>query len=33
MGYKNYVELGYRLGRVDYDAEMVANYRKQIHEE
>ena len=34
LGYKNYVELGYyRLGRVDYNAEMVANYRKQIHEE
>ncbi len=31
LGYKNYVELGYyRLGRVDYNAEMVANYRKQI---
>lgn len=33
LGFKNYVELGYlRLGRLDYDAEMVANYRKQIEE-
>ncbi len=31
LGYKNFVELGYlSLGRVDYDAKMVANYRKQI---
>ena len=34
LGYKNYVELGYlSLGRVDYNAEMVANYRKQISSE
>lgn len=33
LGYKNYVELGYlSLGRVDYDAKMVALYRKQIAE-
>ena len=33
LGYKNFVELGYlRLGRTDYNAEMVANYRKQIAE-
>ncbi len=30
LGYKNFIELGYyRLGRVDYNAEMVANYRRQ----
>ncbi len=33
LGYKNYVELGYiRMNRFDYNAEMVANYRKQIQE-
>lgn len=33
LGYKNYIELGYaRLGRLDYDAEMVKNYRKQVEE-
>ena len=33
LGYKSYTELGYlSLGRVDYDAAMVANYRKQIAE-
>ncbi len=33
LGYENYVELGYhRLARTDYDAEMVANYRKQIRD-
>ena len=33
LGFKNFVELGYlRLGRTDYNAEMVANYRKQIAE-
>ena len=33
LGYKNFIELGYlRLGRTDYNAEMVANYRKQIEE-
>ena len=31
LGYKNYVELGYnRLGRTDYNSEMVAKYREQI---
>ncbi|WP_156299774.1 M3 family oligoendopeptidase [Streptobacillus canis] len=33
LGYKNFVELGYlRMGRLDYNAEDVANYRKQIRE-
>ena len=33
LGFKNFIELGYlRLGRTDYNAEMVANYRKQIAE-
>ncbi|NLB49345.1 MAG: M3 family oligoendopeptidase [Erysipelotrichia bacterium] len=33
LGFKNFVELGYlRLGRLDYDAKMVENYRKQIAE-
>lgn len=33
LGYKNFVELGYlRLGRTDYNANMVATYRKQIAE-
>ena len=33
MGYENYIDYGYKkLGRVDYNAEMVANYRKQIFE-
>ncbi len=32
LGFKNYVELGYaRLGRTDYNAEMVKNYRKQVY--
>ena len=31
MGYKNYVELGYyRMGRTDYGAKEVKNYREQI---
>jgi M3 family oligoendopeptidase len=31
LGFKNYIELGYlRMNRLDYDQEMVANYRKQI---
>ncbi|WP_373897647.1 M3 family oligoendopeptidase [Haloimpatiens sp. FM7315] len=31
LGYKNFVELGYlRMMRSDYDAKMVANYRKQV---
>ncbi len=33
LGYKNYVELGYaRMSRTDYNAEMVANFRKQVKE-
>lgn len=33
LGYENYVEFGYRrLGRLDYNAEMVKNYRDQIYE-
>lgn len=33
LGYKNYIELGYaRMMRSDYDANMVANFRKQVHE-
>lgn len=31
LGYKNYVELGYyRMNRLDYNADMVAGYRKQV---
>ncbi|WP_342418897.1 M3 family oligoendopeptidase [Paenibacillus sp. FSL H8-0168] len=31
LGYDNFVELGYaRLGRTDYNAEMVANFREQV---
>ena len=31
MGYKNYVELAYyRMNRLDYNADMVAGYRRQI---
>lgn len=34
LGYKDYIELGYiRMNRFDYNAEMVANYRKQVIEE
>lgn len=33
LGYKNFVELGYeRMLRSDYDAAMVANFRKQVQE-
>lgn len=33
LGYKDFTELGYlSLGRVDYDAKMVAKYRAQIAE-
>lgn len=33
LGFKNYVELGYVLmNRIDYDAEMVANFREQVAE-
>ena len=31
LGYKNYVELGYvNMNRIDYNAEMVANFRDQV---
>lgn len=31
LGYSNYIEFGYlRLGRVDYNSQMVAGYREQI---
>ncbi|MEH7107083.1 M3 family oligoendopeptidase [Bacillus sp. JJ1764] len=31
LGYQNFVELGYyRMMRTDYNAEMVANFRKQV---
>ena len=34
LGYKNYVQMGYyRMSRFDYDANMVANYRKQVYED
>lgn len=34
LGFKNYVEMGYkRLGRSDYDSNMVANYRKQVYDD
>jgi len=34
LGFKNYVDLGYaRLGRTDYNSDMVANYRKQVFED
>lgn len=33
LGYVNYVQFGYdRMGRTDYDSNMVANYRKQVYE-
>lgn len=33
LGFKNYVELAYILmNRIDYDAKMVANFRKQVAE-
>lgn len=33
LGFDNFVEMGYaRMSRSDYDAKMVANYRKQVHE-
>ncbi len=33
LGFKSFTELGYlNLGRVDYDAKMVKNYRDQISE-
>ncbi|MFJ8244182.1 M3 family oligoendopeptidase [Peribacillus asahii] len=33
LGYKNFVELGYyRMARTDYNAEMVAKFRKQVEE-
>lgn len=34
LGFKSYIELGYaRLGRTDYGAVEVANYRKQVYED
>lgn len=34
LGYANFVELGYnRMLRTDYDAKMVANFRKQVLED
>ncbi|NLX62350.1 MAG: M3 family oligoendopeptidase [Tissierellia bacterium] len=34
LGFKNFVEMGYaRMSRSDYDAKMVANYRKQVYED
>lgn len=31
LGYRNYVELAYqRMNRLDYDADMVSSYRKEI---
>jgi M3 family oligoendopeptidase len=33
LGYNNFVELGYyRMARTDYNAEMVANFRRQVEE-
>ncbi|KPV42759.1 M3 family oligoendopeptidase [Alicyclobacillus ferrooxydans] len=33
LGYKTFTELGYtRMSRSDYNAEMVANFRKQVEE-
>lgn len=33
LGYENFVELGYyRMFRIDYDADMVAKFRKQVEE-
>lgn len=33
LGYENFVELGYaRMTRTDYNAEMVANFRRQVKE-
>ncbi|TGV24490.1 M3 family oligoendopeptidase, partial [Mesorhizobium sp. M00.F.Ca.ET.186.01.1.1] len=34
LGFTNFVELAYaRLNRTDYDAEMVANFRRQVEEQ
>ena len=34
LGYKNYIELGYiRMNRLDYNQEMVENYRRQVLED
>lgn len=34
LGFENAIDFSYaRLGRLDYDSKMVANYRKQIYEE
>jgi M3 family oligoendopeptidase len=34
LGYKNFVELGYyRMGRLDYNAEMVASFRENVQKD
>jgi M3 family oligoendopeptidase len=34
LGFTDYVEMGYKkLGRSDYDAAMVSNYRRQVYED
>ena len=34
MGYENFIELGYyRMGRLDYDAKMVAAFRENVHKD
>jgi M3 family oligoendopeptidase len=34
LGYRNFIELAYvRMLRMDYDADMVANYRRQVYQE
>lgn len=34
LGFKNYIEMAYaKLGRTDYDWEMVSNYRNQVYED
>ncbi len=34
LGYRNFIELAYvRMLRMDYDADMVANYRRQVYKE
>ncbi|MHC0551787.1 M3 family oligoendopeptidase [Salinicoccus sp. CNSTN-B1] len=33
LGYKNFIELGYiRMNRIDYDSDMVQNFRDQVAE-
>lgn len=34
LGYKNFVEVGYaRMGRIDYDEEMVKAFRENVHKD